>query len=218
MKIKTNFMLPTVSAIMFIALIILVKTVDVASIGADSTKIGLSHLNHAAHTFFGTNTAWYEITEILGMISIAAGGIFALLGVFQLMKRKSLIKVDSEILSLGGLYVLLGIVYIFFEKVIVNYRPVFAPGEISAEASFPSSHTVLTVVIMGSIIMVLEKYIKNKTIRQIISAICAAVAVITVIGRLLSGVHWLTDILGGLILSVFLLSLFNCVTGKITHK
>ena len=215
MKNKTKLLLPTFSAIMFIVLIILVKTVDVANIGADGTSIGLSHLNRAAHTFFGTNTAWYDITEILGLLALAAGGIFALLGAFQLIKRKSLMKVDAEILSLGGLYILLGIIYVFFEKVIINYRPVLAPGETAAEASFPSSHTVLTVVIMGSIIMLLKKYINNKTVRQILSAMCAAVAVVTVTGRLLSGVHWLTDILGGLILSVFLLSLFHCITSRI---
>lgn len=218
MKKKTNFLLPVFSALIFIILIILVKTVDVADIGADGTAIGLSHLNRAAHEFFGANNAWYDVTEVIGVLSIASGGIFAIIGAFQLIKRKSLMKVDTEILSLGGLYVILGAVYVLFEKVIINYRPVLAPDETAAEASFPSSHTMLTVVIMGSIIMVLKKYVNNKTVRQILSAICAAVAVVAVAGRLLSGVHWLTDILGGLILSVFLLSLFSSVKNSMLNK
>lgn len=211
MKNKSKYILPAVSFFLFLILIILLKTVDVEKTGVGNTEIGLFHLNSAAKEFFGTNQAWYKITEITGILSIAAGGMFALFGLYQLIKRKSLFKVDSEILTLGGLYILIGGIYVLFEKVIINFRPIIMSGESAPEASFPSSHTMLAVVVAGSVFMLLPKYIKNKTVLYVLKAICAALAVVTVTGRLFSGVHWLTDILGGVILSVCLLSLFGAL-------
>ena len=208
MKNKSKLILPVCSALLFALLIILVKTAGVEPTGVGDTKIGLYGLNRAVHEFFGINDTWYKITEITGLISLACCGIFALIGLIQLIKRKSLLKVDKEILALGGLYAVTGALYVLFEKVIINYRPLIMAGETAPEASFPSSHTVLVLVIMGSIIMIISKYVKNQTAVYIIKALCAAIAVITVIGRLISGVHWLTDILGGVLLSVFLLSTF----------
>ncbi|MBR6902523.1 MAG: phosphatase PAP2 family protein [Clostridia bacterium] len=209
MKSKSKYILPIISFMLFIVLIILIKTIDVLPTGVGDTEIGLYHLNSAVKAFLGTNMVWYKLTEVTGLISIAAGGIFAVIGLVQLIKRKSVLKVDREILSLGGLYITLGIVYVFFEKVIINYRPLILAGDSAPEASFPSSHTVLAVVIAVSIIMIINKYVENLTARNIIKAACAILAVVTVIGRFLSGVHWFTDILGGIILSVCLLSLFR---------
>lgn len=211
MKNKSKYILPAVSFILFIILIILIKAVDVSPTGVGDTEIGLYHLNSAVKDFLGTNILWYKLTEVTGLILIAAGGIFAVIGLVQLIKRKSILKVDREILSLGGLYIMLGLVYAFFEKVIINYRPLILAGDSAPEASFPSSHTVLSVVIAISIIMIIGKYVKNLTARNIIKSALTALAVITVIGRFLSGVHWFTDILGGIILSVCLLSLFRAV-------
>ena len=209
MKSKRKYILPIISFLLFVSLIVLIKTVDVSPTGVGDTKIGLYHLNSAVHSALGTNAVWYKITEITGLLSIASGSVFAVLGLLQLIKRKSLFKVDSEILTLGGLYISLGLIYVFFEKVIINYRPIIMPGETLPEASFPSSHTVLAVAVAGSVFMLVSKYVKNQNILTVIKAACAVLAVITVVGRFLSGVHWPTDILGGIILSVCLLSLFR---------
>lgn len=211
MNKKSKYLLPAVSFFFFLILIILLKTVDVEKTGVGNTEIGLYHLNSAAKNLIGTNKAWYKITEVTGILSLAAGGIFALFGLYQLIKRRSLFKVDTEILTLGGLYILIGGIYVIFEKVIINFRPIIMSGESTPEASFPSSHTVLAVVVAGSIFMLLSKYIKKKTLLYVLKAICAALIVITVTGRLFSGVHWLTDILGGVILSICLLSLFGAL-------
>lgn len=210
MKNKSKYLLPAVSFLLFLTLIVLIKTVDVHTNPLSGAgEIGLYGLNSAVKSIIGeVNMTWYKVTEILGFISIAAGLAFAVVGLCQLVKRKSLLKVDREILALGGLYVTLGVIYVFFEKVIINYRPVIMPGDTEAEASFPSSHTVLALVILGGIFMLLSKYVKAKPLLYALKALCAALAVITCLGRLLSGVHWFTDILGGVILSVCLLSMF----------
>ena len=202
-------MLSGVSGLLFIVLIILVKTVNVDDIGPNGTKIGLSGINDGFHRLTGEITILYKITEVFGILALLVAGCFACLGLYQLIKRKSLKKVDGEIYALAVLYLITIGLYALFEKVIVNYRPVIMSGETEPEASFPSSHTMLICVIMGSTCMVLEKYIADEKIRKILAICCKAVLVATVLGRLFCGVHWFTDIFGGVLISVCLLSLFS---------
>ena len=116
-------------------------------------------------------------------------------------------KVDKEILLLGCLYIVTLALYVFFEKVIVNYRPMLMPGGEGPEASFPSSHTMLVCVIMGSGLRLLKKYTKkNQTLQLVLTVVFCLILALTVAGRLLSGVHWFTDVLGGLLLSAALLN------------
>ena len=194
-----------VCLILLLLLILAVKTLDVAAIGPEGTSIGLSRINGAIHEATGVHMLWYKLTNYLGILSILVVAGFALLGVYQLMKRKSLGKVDREILVLGGLYVLLFACYVLFEFVVVNRRPVLLPGDTYPEASFPSSHTMLVFVILGSLLTVLGKYVKNRGIYRLLTAICGVLILVAVFGRLLSGVHWFTDILGGILLSAALL-------------
>ena len=118
---------------------------------------------------------------------------------------------------IGIFYILVIGIYLLFEKVIVNYRPVIMPGCQHPEASFPSSHTMLVCVIIGSAIMLISRYIKKKTLCRALQVICAVIIGVTVIGRLLSGVHWFTDIIGGILISTALLALFLGITEKINN-
>ena len=211
MKKNTKFCLAGVFSIIFILFIVLIKTVDVADIGPMETSVGLSHINGVVHSLFGENLFWYDLTVLFGGVAIAVCGAFGLVGVSQLIKRKSLTKVDKELYALLGLYVVMLTLYVLFEKIIINYRPIIMPGESEPEASFPSSHTMLICVVMISAAMVVCKYIKNDNIRRIIQVICVIITVITVIGRLICGVHWFTDILGGVIISAALLFAFSGV-------
>ena len=192
-----------------VILIALVRLVDVAPIGADGTSIGLSHLNQFVFDLFGVNILWYNITDWLGVAAVLTGFVFAVTGLVQLIKRRSLLKVDREILSLGGLYIVVIGLYLFFENVIINYRPIIMPDNTSPEASFPSSHTMLVCVIMGSAAMLINRYIRNKPLNRILQALCFVIIGVTVVGRLIAGVHWFTDILGGILISVTLLSLYE---------
>lgn len=212
MKIKTKVLASGVCSILFLLLIVLVRTVDVAAIGAAGTSIGLSYINGAVHTLFGVSTFWYDVTTVLGVVALLVVPVFGLLGLYQLIQRKSLLAVDKEILALGGLYVVMAAVYVFFEKVIVNYRPILMPDAVEAEASFPSSHTMLICVIMGSAAMLLKKYVQKETLRFALGMVCNVIMAVTVIGRLICGVHWFTDILGGVLISAVLLFLYSAVT------
>ena len=192
-----------------VILIALVRLVDAAPIGAQGTSIGLSHLNQFVFDLFGVNMLWYNITDWLGVAAVLTGFVFAVTGLVQLIKRRSLLKVDREILSIGGLYIVVIGLYLFFENVIINYRPIIMPDNTSPEASFPSSHTMLVCVIMGSAAMLINRYIRNKPLNRILRAVCYVIIGVTVVGRLIAGVHWFTDILGGILISVTLLSLYE---------
>ena len=209
-----KFIAGGISLMLFLLLLILVKTADVAAIGPEGTKIGLSSLNHSVSETIGVHMLWYKITEVTGILAIGVAGIFALTGAVQLIRRKSLLKVDREILAAGGLYAVVLGLYVLFEKVIINYRPVIMEGDAHVEASFPSSHTMLICCVMGSAAMLLPKYIASGGLLRLLQTVCALMIAVTVIGRLVSGVHWLTDILAGAFISLALVLIFAGVLEK----
>lgn len=209
MKNKNNLFVSGISGLLVMILIVLVRFVDVRPIGPEGTSIGLSRLNGFFFRLSGVNILWYHITDWLGVAAILVAFLFAMAGFVQLIKRRSILKVDREILALGGLYIVVIGLYVLFEIMIVNYRPIIMPDGTHPEASFPSSHTMLVCVIMGSAIMLIGKYVKEKRICRVLRGICAAIIGMTVIGRLIAGVHWFTDIVGGVLISIFLLSLFS---------
>ena len=198
-----------IGGLLTVILIALVRLVDVTPVGAQGTSVGLSHLNQFVFDLFGVNMLWYYITDWLGIAAILTAFAFAVTGLVQLIKRRSLLKVDREILSLGGLYIIVIGLYLLFENVIVNYRPIIMPDNTYPEASFPSSHTMIVCVIMGSAVMLINNYIKNKALNRTLRVICFVIIGVTVMGRLIAGVHWFTDILGGILISVTLLSLYK---------
>lgn len=215
MKQKKYALTAGISGLLFAVLIILVRFVDVQAIGPEGTRIGLSHLNRLVFEKLGVRMLWYEITDWLGIAAISTALLFAVAGLAQWVKRKSIWKVDREILALGALYLIVIGLYVLFELLIVNYRPIIMPGSIHPEASFPSSHTMLVCVIMGSAIPLLGEYVKSDVLCKALRIICAAIIAITVFGRTISGVHWFTDILGGILISVILLNLYTALLERI---
>ena len=204
-----------VFAVLFLIWIALIKLVDVSAIGPEGTEVGLAGINKAIHEALGVNMTLYKITDILGYVALLVAGLFALFGLVQLIKRKSLAKVDGAIYALAGLYVVTIGLYVVFEKVIINYRPVVMPDEVALEASFPSSHTMLACVIFGSAIVMIGKYIDNDMLCKLLIALATVLLILVVVGRLVSGVHWFTDIVGGVLISGALVFTFIGIVGKI---
>lgn len=198
-------------SLLFLLLIVLLRTVDVAAIGPGGTKVGLSRLNGAFRNWLGYgegfNNALYQIAKWFGLLALALVAGLALMGIWQWVRRKSIWKVDKLLLATGVLYLVVGALYLFFELVVVNCRPVLMAGETLPEASFPSSHTVLACTVFGSAFWLIAKYLRG--VWRILSSIaCGTFLAAIVLGRAFSGVHWLTDILGGLFLSAALLCWF----------
>ena len=207
-----KFIVAGVSGGLFLLLIVLLKLVDVDTCGPQNSSIGFSSINMLVHDLFGENLIWYKITEVFGIIALLVPALFAFLGGAQLVIRKSFAKVDKVIYAVGGLYAVVIILYVFFEKIIINYRPVILDDVEGLEASFPSTHTMLICVIMGSTIIMAKEYVEKISILRVIQFLCGLSIALTVIGRLVCGVHWFTDILGGVLISVSLVFLFaGCI-------
>ncbi len=200
------FVISGVMFALFIALIFAVLLIDVQAIGPQGSEIGLATLNGAVRDFFGVNMTWYDLTEAFGFIALAVVAAFGVIGFCQLIRRKSIKNVDMDILLLAVFYVSVLAAYALFEICVINRRPVLMEGEL--EASFPSSHTMLVVSIMGSTVYQIIKRIKNIPLCIALSVICADIALITALGRLACGVHWLTDIIGGVLLGGALIFLY----------
>lgn len=205
MNSKKYFICAGISCLLAAVLTIILKTTDLAAIGPEGTSIGLSSMNSAIHSAIGVHESFYTITQYLGYLSLVNVPVFALIGLIQLIRRKSLLKVDYEILCLGGVYLVTLLLYILFEKVVVNYRPIIMAGEEHVEASFPSSHTMLAVVGFGATLIIMGRYIKNKSIFTVVKMLYLLAIVVMVSLRFLSGVHWFTDIIAGLLISLTLL-------------
>lgn len=193
--------------IISIVFTLLVKYVDVAQIGPMGSSVGFSTVNNFFHNLIGVNMIFYKITDVLGILPILMALGFAGVGVYQLIKRKSVMKVDKEIIAIGVFYVVVVGLYLFFEKVIINYRPTLIDGVL--EASYPSSHTLLSLCICGSTILLNKMRFPKIKAAQYESKVALVSMLLILFGRLISGVHWFSDILGGVIISTTLLYAFK---------
>ena len=207
MKNKKDLWLSIAFLASFTLWTLLISIVDVQSIGPRDSAVGFATINGMFHNLTGVHMTLYHITDWLGLVSVAFGFGFAILGLVQWIKRKHILKVDYSILVLGGYYVVVLAAYLFFEEVVLNYRPVQIAGYL--EASYPSSTTLLVLCVMPTANMQLNYRIKNCNLRRIVSCAIKVFTAFMVIGRLVSGVHWLSEIIGGILLSAGLVVLYR---------
>ena len=206
MKNRKNILICILLVLLSIIYTILVKYVDTSIIGPNGSVVGFSSLNSFVFNLTGNNMTLYKITEILGIIPILIALMYAVIGLIQVIDRKSL-KVDKELIALGILYIIVILIYVFFEKCIINYRPVLIDGIL--EASYPSSHTLLSICICGSALLINKYLFNNKKIYKYVNIVSIISMVLIVLGRLLSGVHWASDIIGSIIISITLLKILE---------
>ena len=204
---KRNLYFAVLFIVAFVLWTALVSIVDVKPIGPQDSSVGFSALNGAVHRLTGVNLTLYTITDWLGLVPIGVALGFAILGLVQLITRRSLLKLDSDVLALGAFYVAVIVVYVFFEIVVVNYRPILIEGRL--EASYPSSTTMLASCVMPTAAMQFNSRIKNKKARKCVVIALALFTAFMVIGRILSGVHWITDIIGGTLISAGLVMAYG---------
>ena len=184
--------------------------IDVQPIGPLGSSVGFATLNRLIHNFTGVHMFLYTMTDWLGLVPVLFALGFAVLGLTQWCKRRDIRKVDWSILVLGAFYAVVMAAYVCFEAYAINYRPVLIDGVL--EASYPSSTTLLVLCVMPTAAMQLRSRIKNTLLRHVVSAVILTFTVFMVIGRLISGVHWFTDIVGGIFLSAGLVMLYQALS------
>lgn len=177
-------------------------TIDIGDIGPMKSQVGLSHLNGIVHSFIGFNVYLYTLTDVLSLIPFLAVAFFAGLGLYQWAIRKAIMRVDHDIILLGAYLTLVLLIYIFFEVNVINYRPVLIEGKL--EASYPSSTTMLVTSILPPVSILINKRVNNSAWKKKVTIISIVFIIFMVLARILSGVHWISDIIGGLLLSISL--------------
>lgn len=195
--------------VLFIIWTVALRFVDVVAIGPQGSSVGFATLNKMIHNITGVHMSLYTITDWLGLVPICFIIGFGILGLCEWIKRKNLFKVDFSILTLGGFYIIVMAAYIFFEMFVVNYRPILINGFL--EASYPSSTTMLVMCVMPTAIMQFNSRIKNSAFKKCVNILITTFIAFMVIARLLSGVHWFSDIIGGALLSGGLVMIYYAI-------
>ncbi len=187
----------------------LVITVDVKPLGVNGTDIGFSAFNCWFHGLCGVNMTLYTVTDWAGLVPIFAAASFGVFGLAQLIRRKSLIKVDADILILGVYYIVVATLYVAFEMIPINYRPILINGFM--ETSYPSSTTLLVLGVMPTLAEQVCRRCNNSTAKTVVCILTTGFSVFMVVGRLIAGVHWFTDVLGSVIISAGLFYIYKGV-------
>ncbi len=182
----------------FAALTVLLCCVDVRAAGESQAPVGFAALNEAVFDALGQSEIALTLSKVGGLLIIAAVGAFGVLGLVQVIRRKGLLRADRELYFMACGLVLLAVFYVIFEIFVINCRPVLDEGELAA--SYPSSHTMLAVAVSGMGMSYLHGLSKKHALIYACIGVLNVASVVTVICRLLGGVHWLTDIVGGLLL------------------
>ena len=188
---------------------LLIQIVDVQPAPQTGTDIGFATINRWFHKLTGVHMSIYLITDWLGLVPLFVCMLFGGIGFTQLVKRRSLFKVDCDILFLGIYYVMVIVGYLVFEMIPINYRPIFIEGRM--EASYPSSTTLLVLSVMPTLVFQANCRLKNVTVKRTISILTIIFSAFMVIGRLISGVHWFTDIVGSIMLGAGLFCIYQAV-------
>jgi len=212
-KAISQFVLGGTLLILFVLFTWSLTFFDVQPIGPGGSSVAYASINKAVHNLSGVNMTLYNITDWAGVVAIFVAFGFAVLGLVQWIKRKSIRKVDSSILILGVFYILVFGAYLFFEFHVINRRPVLINGIL--ETSYPSSTTMLAMCVLPTAMMQFQHLIRNQKIRKMVNLLCGLFTSFMIIGRLVCGVHWFTDIFGGLLFSIAMILLYcaanNCI-------
>ena len=208
-KNQKDFCIAICILLAFLLWTVAIQFIDVQAIGPQESSVGFATINQLVFNLTGVHMSLYTITDWLGLVPLMFVMGFGTLGLIQWIKRKHLLKVDYNILILGGFYIVVMAVYVLFEMVVVNYRPVLIGGIL--ESSYPSSTTMLVMCVMPTAIMQFNARIKNNVLKRSVASAIIAFIVFMVIGRLISGVHWFTYIIGGALFSTGLVLLYHVI-------
>lgn len=203
--------------IIFAVYTLLLRVLDVQPVGPLDSSVGFASLNDLVFTALGTSDTWYSITKYIGYAAIVLALLMGVWMLVQMIRRRGIFKADHRFYVLMGLYVVLGCLYVAFDHVIViNYRPVLEAGALAP--SYPSSHTLLTLTIALSAAAAIPGIMHKRALKPVCWTAAVVVSAVMAVGRLLSGVHWLSDIVGAVLLSCALVAVYDAVSYAIGRR
>lgn len=188
---------------------VLIKTVDVRAVGADGVVVGLAGLNDWWWGLCGTKAVAKLLSDLVGYLVLVLLVGLAVWQVVVAIRGRSL-RLARHWWVLDGVIVALLVCYLVFELVVVNGRPLLVDGAL--KASYPSTHTLLFAVVLPLVAATVWREINNRPLRFTVAAVCGVLLVAGVILRAIAGVHWLSDIIGGLFLAATLVFTYLALT------
>ena len=216
MKIRKYLFTGTALLAAFAVWTVLIQSVDVQAVGVNGTEVGFAAINTWFHKLTGVHMAVYTVTDWLEIIPFCICGFFGIVGLLQLIKRKSLVRVDADIILLGIYYIVVIFAFFLFQMIPINYRPILIDG--AMEASYPSSTTLLVLSVMPSLKFQAARRSGNAAVRKAAVIFAEAFSAFMTVGRLISGVHWCTDIIGSVLLSAGLFKLYQFSVGFVEQR
>ena len=218
MKKYQYLLIPAIFLVAFVVFTILVKTVDVDYLALGNYKIGFKSFNYETQSKIldmARQSPMKKLSDVLLYVSIGSCLIYVVIGIYQLIKTKSLFKVNYRLYMLALTYVSIAVIYFIFEILKINYSPDLTNG---LKASYPSSHvfigaTLICVNIYAAMEM-LNMNEENKWLRTVGYIAGLVICVALIVSRTLSAKHWATDIIASVILTGFIVSLFIALYNK----
>lgn len=215
-KTRNGFVFTAILFTGFIIYTLCVMHVDIKPLGLEGSKIGFASINVPIHEFLGYNMIFYYISKFIGILTFAVAGFFGVLTIVEMVVRKGIFKANQSLYALMVIYVLVILAYIFFEKVPVNFRPVDM-GE-GLEPSFPSTHTMMAVTVYVTGAIQIKYRLDESKIKKIVMAVLYSLNGLMILCRMISGVHWFTDILGGVVIGSVFISLYLNLISLISDR
>lgn len=204
--------------VLFLVFTAALTRVDVTSPEPVGMPLGFSGLNLRVREALGENKLCYIVTELLGYFAILVAAMSCLVGLFQWINRKNMWLVDKELFIVYFFYIIVVLLkFVFDYKLIINYRPILEDG--LPASSFPSSHSMLVFTVFGMGMSARFKgFFGSKRLLKAADWVAGILIAVMIVGRLLSGIHWLTDIIGSLLLSGAIVAFYTACIRKFRKK
>lgn len=145
-----------------------------------------------------------KITNIVKIITIF-GSAWVLVPLTLIIIFVVKNKKYGFIIGLNLLFVYL--LNVIIKNIFVRPRPEVALID-EVGYSFPSSHTMCSIAFYGLLIFIISKKIKNKSIKYISIILLATLIALIAFSRLYLQVHYLTDVIMGLVYGLICLLIF----------
>ena len=169
-------------------------------------------IDRATADFF-VNIRIDGLTEAMKLITFLGSAIAIIIGTFLFL----VISKDRH----AGLYMLFNVLFVtsfnnILKIIIERPRPMF--GIISESGfSFPSGHAMMAVAFYGFCIYYIWKYLKNNKQRWFICGLLSVLIMLICISRIYLAVHYTTDVIAGVSLSLaYLIILISVMNRKET--
>lgn len=205
---KKWFLAALILTAVFVVLTITVKYVDQKNIG--SQVIGWATINLWWRDIIGVRNFWQIASHIFAAITLIILVMFLVWQAIALLRRKSFRTMPRHWWFFDLTLIALALCYIVFQIMVINFRPLLIDGV--AELSYPSSHVLLLATLWPVFILTLSREVKSRPWLRVASVIGIIVMTVGIIARLLSGYHWFTDIIGGIMLGAVLTCWYQALT------